>query len=268
MPTARRQRGFALLIVLWTLVLLTLLGTQIVARGHGEAQLAGNLRSAAVAEAAADGAVEEAIFHLLDGSSRRWAADSAMHLVRFPGATVEVRIEDEAGKINPNVASPALLRALLVRVGAASASAASLAAAIADWRSAGPTPGALGAKAAQYAAAGRDYGPPGAPFQSLDELGEVLGMTPELLARLRPHLTLFSQSDPVAAAADAVVAMALRDAGGPPKPMAGGRLQVAVITALAQGPDGARFARRAVVRISGDVRERPWKILAWTRPEG
>src|ERR1700752_666316 len=124
MSSTRRQRGFALLIVLWTLVLLTLLGTQILARGHGEAQLAGNLRGAAAAEAAADGAIEEAIFHLLDGSSRRWLADGAVHLIRFPSATVEVRIEDEAGKVNPNLASPALLRALLGRLGAEARTAA------------------------------------------------------------------------------------------------------------------------------------------------
>jgi general secretion pathway protein K len=268
MLPARRQRGFALLIVLWTLVLLAMLGTQIAARGHGEAQLAGNLRSAAAAEAAADGAIEEAIFHLLDGSSRRWLADGAVHLIRFPRATVEVRIEDEAGKVNPNFASPALLRALLGRLGAEAGTAASVAAAIADWRSEGANPSLLGAKAAQYAAAGRDYGPPGAPFQSVDELGEVLGMTPELLARLRPHLSLFSQTDPVASMADPVLAMAIRDAGVATRAAARGRLQVAAITALAQGPDGARFARRAVIRIGGDVRDRPWKVLAWTRPEG
>src|SRR5262245_1680385 len=123
MSTTRHQRGFALLIVLWTLVLLTLLGAQIVARGRGEARLAGNLRSAAIAEAAANGAVEEAIFHLLDGSSRRWLADGTAHLIRFPAAVVEVRIADEAGKINPNLASKALLQALLLRVGASSGDA-------------------------------------------------------------------------------------------------------------------------------------------------
>jgi general secretion pathway protein K len=267
MFSARRQRGFALLIVLWTLVLLTLLGTQILARGHGEAQLAGNLRGAAIAEAAADGAVEEAIFHLLDASSRRWLGDGAVHPIRFPRATVEVRIEDEAGKVNPNFASPELLRALLVRIGVDAHTAGSVAGAIVDWRGESANPSPTGAKAAQYAAAGRDYGPPGAPFQSLDELGEVLGMTPELVAHLRPHLSLFSRTDPLASTTDPVVAMAVRDTGGAGRAAAGGRLQVAAITARAQGPDGARFARRAVIRIGGEVRDRPWKVLAWTRVE-
>jgi general secretion pathway protein K len=204
---------------------------------------------------------------LMDGSSRRWPADGAVHPIRFPRATVEVRIEDEAGKVNPNFASPELLRALLVRIGADARTAASIAAAIVDWRSESADPNPLGAKAAQYAAAGRDYGPPGAPFQSLDELGEVLGMTPELLARLRPHLSLFSQTDPLASTTDPVVAMAIRDTGGAGRAAANGRLQVALITARAQGLDGARFTRRAAIRIGGDVRDRPWKVLAWTRSE-
>ena len=63
--------------------------------------------------------------------------------------------------------------------------------------------------AARYAAAGRDYAPSGAPFASPDELGAVLGMTPDLLARLKPHLTVFTDGDPSTATQDVVVAQAL-----------------------------------------------------------
>lgn len=263
---AVRQRGFALLIVLWTLVLLTLLETQLVTMGRGEVHLAANLRGAAIAEAAADGAVQEAIFHLLDGSGRHWDPDGGPHLVRFPRTVVEVRIEDDGGKVNPNFASEELLRALLRHVGANAPTAASLAAAIADWRTEGATPRPLGAKAAQYAAAGRDYAPPNALFRSLDELGEVLGMTPELLARLRPHLSLYTETDPAPSKADPVVALALQDAGSEMTATNGGTLQIASITAVAQGPDGTHFARRAVIGISGGAADRPWKVLAWTKP--
>ena len=53
---SNRQRGFALLIVLWTVAFLALLGTQIVAAGRSDTQLADNLKQEAVLEAAADGA--------------------------------------------------------------------------------------------------------------------------------------------------------------------------------------------------------------------
>ena len=55
------ERGFALLLVLWTLVLLSLIVTGMVSAGRVEAQLASNLRAAAVAEAAADGAVHQGL---------------------------------------------------------------------------------------------------------------------------------------------------------------------------------------------------------------
>jgi len=43
-----RQRGFALLIVLWSMALLALLLTQVTATGRSETQLADNLRRAIV----------------------------------------------------------------------------------------------------------------------------------------------------------------------------------------------------------------------------
>ena len=52
-----RQRGFALLIVLWAVVFLAFLVTQLTAAGRLETHIASNLRVAAVAEAAADGAL-------------------------------------------------------------------------------------------------------------------------------------------------------------------------------------------------------------------
>jgi general secretion pathway protein K len=56
------QRGFALLVVLWTLALLALLGTQLLATSRQDTQLAHNRLDAAVLEAAANGAVQRAVF--------------------------------------------------------------------------------------------------------------------------------------------------------------------------------------------------------------
>src|ERR1700728_3730261 len=106
-----RQRGFALLIVLWTLALLALIGTQILAAARQDTQLARNLLDAASLESAANGAVQHAIFALLDNSSNHWNADDVTHSIRVGRALVAVRIEDESDKVNPNFASAALLQA-------------------------------------------------------------------------------------------------------------------------------------------------------------
>jgi len=254
--------GFALLIVLWAMVLLTLLVTQLTAAGRTELQLAANLRGAAAAEAAADGAIHAAVFHLLDPSDP-WVADNADRGMRVPGGQAVVRIADEAGKINPNSASPELLRALLRRSDADSSTADGVAASIVYWRF--PTnqgqPGA--AKEPQYRAAGRDYGPAGAPFRSVAELGAVLGMTPALLSRLEPNVSVLTDTDPDPAAAPLVVRQAVRDVrGGAAGPRRKPPRTVSV-TARVAGDAGGRFTRRAVVRLGSTPKEPLFQILTW-----
>jgi general secretion pathway protein K len=145
--TRPAERGFALLVVLWTLVLVSLIATQVTASGRGAVQVASNLRIAAVLEAAADGAVHEAIFRMLDPSEQGWRADGEPRALPFPGGVVTIRLRDEAGKLNPNVASPELMAALLRQFGLDLQRATRLAAAIADWRFAEAEARPLGAKA-------------------------------------------------------------------------------------------------------------------------
>jgi general secretion pathway protein K len=259
----RRQGGFALVLVLWTLGFLSLLGTLLVATARQNTQRLGNLLDAAVTQAAAEAGLQQAIFRLLDSSNQRWGADGTLHVIRFSAVVVEVRIEDDGGKVNPNIAPLELLQALMLQLGVERGLAASLAGSILDWRglTQGPTPPA--AKAAQYAKAGRDYAPPSAPFESLDELSLVLGMSPDLLARLRPHLTLYTTADPDISTGDPVVAAAL----GAPRPRphrrdSGDALMVATVQLLAHGAGGSKFAERVTVRTNALSDVRRFEILA------
>ena len=273
----RHQRGFALLLVLWAMVLLSLIGARIAASGRAEAQLAANVRDAAVTEAAADGAVQEAAFHLLDPSPARWAAGDAARGLAMPGAAVTVRIESEDGKVNPNLASAALLEALLRETGADARAARQVADAILAWRF--PWSRAAGAsdpQIAAYRAAGLGYAPPGAPFRSLDEVGAVLGMTPALLARVRPYLSLYADAEPDAASASRPVLAALSalNGGATPPRNAGpaDEPRVVSVTAAALGPNGTRFARHAILRVSaqpsssGQTAPDPVEVLGWDVP--
>jgi len=261
-----RERGFALLIVLWAVVLLSLLATQLTAAGRIEVQLAGNLKAAAAAEAAADGAIEEAAFHLLDPASR-WAADGREHQVQVPGARIVLRIDNEAGKVNLNLAEPPLLQALMRHLGADQQSAESIADAIADWRYPGSQPRPHGAKAPQYRAAGLDYEPLGTPFNSVDELGAVLGMTPALLDRMRPYVSVLTDTAPDPAAAAPVVLQALRDVSGPPRGAAvPSPPRTVTVTAQATSDAGGRFTRRATIRLGATDKEPLVRVLTWDAP--
>jgi general secretion pathway protein K len=260
-----RQRGFALLVVLWTLAFLALLGTQMLATSRQDAQISRNLLDAAVLEAAANGAMQQAVFGVLDSSSRHWIPDGRDRTVQLGRAVVAVRVELEAGKINPNIASPKLLQALLLQVGADSGTASAVAGSIVEWRLASARADRPNATTARYVAAGRDYAPSGAPFASTDELGAVLGMTPDLLARLRPHLTVFTDGDPSRATQDPVVAQALAAAGQRNVEADDDVSGTVSITADAHGPGQARFAVHVIVRTNARPEGSRYEILAYER---
>ena len=267
---ARSEGGFALLLVLWSLVLLTLITTRLVAGGRSEVQLAGNLRAAAAAEMLADAAVHEAMFRFLQRGSTGWVADGVARPLRLPGGAALVRIEDEAGRVSPNQAPEALLGALLRAVGADAGTARSVAAAMVDWRSMSVQSRPFGAKAAEYRAAGKDYAPPQAPFRSVEEVGLVLGMTPELLRRVSPYLTVFYDGDPDPALAAPVVLAALRAATGQAELGAGAQqgARTLDVRATAEADGGGRFVRRAVVRVGAAGGVRPYQVLDWRRVSG
>lgn len=266
LPTNRNDRGFALLVVLWTLALLSFVVMQMVVAARSEGQIASNLRANMAQEFIADGAVYAAAFHLLNSAGQHWSADGSTHNIAVPGGAASVRITDESNKVNLNTASPDLLRAVLLGVGADSSTASDLAQAIVEWRDTqGPQASAM--KAAQYRAAGLDHAPPEEPFRSLGELSLVLGMTPGLVTRIMPHLTLYSSYGPDQSSTDPVARdaiMLLRKEGGV-LPFIGGAAQekVVQIVASAIGVNGARFTRRAILRIDPRSEDQPYAVLVW-----
>ena len=250
---SNRQRGMALLIVLWTVGFLALLGTQIVAAGRSSTQLASNLKQEAVLRAAADGAVANVMFRMLAARDPRFQADGVVREVRVGQTPVLVRVVNETDRINLNTASAPLLRAFILQMGAPPAMADRLAATILDWRMSGTNPRRGGAKAPDYRAAGLAFGPPGTPFQSVGELADVLGMTPDLFQRLAPHLTVLTDGDPDMSTRDLVVAQALTDAAGVADDISGSQQtadQVLRIAVTAVGNGAARYS--SVVVASAD----------------
>ena len=99
-PRARpaREAGFALLIVLWMLVLITLLVGTMTHAGQSEARIAASQRNAAIIRAAVDGAAQEGIFRVAAG---QWQPGPAPHRLVIGAVPVLVVVEDEAGLVDP-----------------------------------------------------------------------------------------------------------------------------------------------------------------------
>jgi general secretion pathway protein K len=261
-----RNGGFALLVVLWGIALIVLIVSHIASSSQMEVLIARNIRTSTVAEAAADGAANHAIFLYL---AHQWAADGVTHLVRGVQAVSEVRIENEDARIDPNVAPSVLIAALLRICGATPRQAERLAVAISEWRSVDVLRPFGGEQAPQYSAAGLPYRPPNKRFVSKDELGLVIGMTPELLSCIRPHISVYSLSVPsLQRTSDQVVRRALMEAYpddrvGPAQftPEAA----VIRVSAAAQAA-GGKFLRVGIVRIAVPDNERtPFEIVSWER---
>jgi general secretion pathway protein K len=147
---------------------------------------------------------------------------------------------------------------LLEAVAVPPAQATPLAAAIAGWRSP-PDSLADGAAAlAAYRRAGRAEGPAAQPFATLGELNDVLGMTPDIYARLAPHMSLYQLGDPDPKLADRVVTRALALANGAPGGSGySGAPAVDITACLASG-----LCRHAVVSLPGLNSFQPYRVLA------
>lgn len=248
---ASRSSGFALLIVLWSLAILALLGVLLTSTARVEMRAATDARDHAAAEAAADGAIRQAMFVLI-GGGQVGSADQPMH-VRIGEATVDITAEDEAGKINPNTASIQILRGLLAAVGIDQPRAARLAGEIVDWRLGSQNSVLGGPKLDQYRDHGLPYQADGRPFNSIDDIALVPDMTPDILSRIRPWLSIYHEGDVNASGGALPTGSAIIDARLSGPALAGpgfvSRNVVMRVTAVASIPGKARFIRSAIVRI-------------------
>jgi general secretion pathway protein K len=208
------MHGAALLLVLWLIALLTALIGAFALTARVELLQGRVLGKGAEAQEIARASVEYALVRVADTDPvSHWLPDGRPYHWSFAGSSVEISIVDETGKIDLNQADAQLLTALIKTLAGDSAPAGQLAAAIIDWRDPDPLtqPGG-GAEDPDYAAAGLPYGAKDAPFETVAEVEQVLGMTPQLYAQLEPSLTLYSgrpQPDPNYASVPVLIALGL-----------------------------------------------------------
>src|SRR5258706_4485039 len=191
----RRERGVALVLVMWVAILLTVIASSFIYEARTDMLVVRNSVSMARAEAATGAAVHRAIFELYraDNAPDAWRRDGAVREWTYEGIPIRIELRDESGKIDVNTAADPLLRGLLLSVGLTEDDAAKLLDAILDWRDPDTLKRANGAEEPEYRAAGLTYRPANAPFQAIEELQLVLGMRPHIYRRIAPLVTVFSR---------------------------------------------------------------------------
>jgi general secretion pathway protein K len=210
--TSSRQRGAALLLVMWLIALLASLIGAFALTARIERLEERVLSRGTIATEAARAGLEMALVRVDDPDPRRrWIADGRLYHWSYAGATVDVQVTAESGKVDINAADPNLLAGLFRAVGVPSDKATRLASAMVDWRDADSlTQPQGGAEDPDYAAAGLPYGAKDAPFETIAEAEQVLGMTPKIFALVQPYLTVYTgQGVPDTAFAGAPVLAAM-----------------------------------------------------------
>jgi len=191
-PLPGKLRGIALVSVLWILVLLTVVATGLSASVRYESRAVANLSLALQAQFAVESGIELAALNLMYPQSIRWPVDGSIQEVEVGDASVRIAIWDVTGKVDLNAAPLVLLRNLLLEAGVDTEMADLLTDAILDWRDADDFRHLNGAEDSDYRIAGLPYGAKDAPFNSVDELRLVLGMSDEIFSAIQSSLTVFS----------------------------------------------------------------------------
>ena len=173
----RKQRGIALVMVLWVLILLGLVAASFLRETRLSTGIARNASENAKAEALAEAGIQRAMLGLADSDVTAWRLDGTPYQFALGDGTVVVRIQDEGGKVDLNLAPPPLLQGLLQINGVEANAARNLLDAIVDFRDPDSNRLPGGAEDPEYAAAGRDGGAKDAPFDASDREERVAGTT-------------------------------------------------------------------------------------------
>jgi general secretion pathway protein K len=286
-----RQRGIAMVLVLWILTLLTVIAGGFAYTTRTEASLTANLVELARARAIADAGLYRTVLELVrpvKDPARRWKTDGRLYALEFGGGRIEVSVRDEAALIDLNRASEVLLKGLFLSVGVDDEHASRIVDAILDWRDPDDLTHVNGAEREQYQREGLDYEPANADFSSVEELAMVLGMTPEIYHRVAGALTVYSRQPGInstmasravllavpGAAPEEVDAYiqsreALRAENQPIPPFAPAQAFAAEESGLVYNvrahailPDRVAFLREAVVQLTQEPKH-PFLFLNW-----
>jgi general secretion pathway protein K len=196
-PHPIRQRGFALVTVLWAIALLMIMASSFSLTLQRDSRLVRYNQDRATGLALADAGVHYALMMLsLQDPHQRWRSDGTVYTPTLPGGRLRIQIFDEAGKFDINAAQEPTLKALLNKaLGERQDQADALAAAILDWRDPDDLVHLNGAEETEYKQADKGWAPRNTNFQTLEELQMVLGMTPAIYRRLERVLTIYSGQD-------------------------------------------------------------------------
>jgi general secretion pathway protein K len=192
-----RDKGFALLFTLWVLLLLTVIGMSFSYSLKIERETAVAHTEHFQAEMAAAFSTKRVILALLSSTKDQQQRYNRIPLsLTLDGFKIETITRSEAGKINLNLAPIEILTGLFSQF-APMEKAEQMAAALIDWRDPDSETLSNGAEKDTYIQAGYTYQPANRALKSVSELGQIFGFSPDLITRIMPFVTIYSNTSKV-----------------------------------------------------------------------
>lgn len=243
------EKGMALLIAVWAIILIGAIVTGMVVMSATDAAITANGIDAAQARHLANAGVQRAIMALVDPVARQKLTLGQVFAVRLDDdSSVLVEVRDSCGAIDLNWAPHDLLRAYAATVGMKPVAAHSFAAAIV---------------ARRQGVTERDADPLSTgPWQSLDQLAGLPDMNRALLETLRPGLTINCReigADPCCAPAPVRQALSLSGITGSPS-----HKLAYDITAQARLAGGPKATVKAAIWLSREAGPPFYTVTQWT----
>ncbi|MFH0731101.1 MAG: hypothetical protein V2B19_32755 [Pseudomonadota bacterium] len=199
-PGRRHQKGIALLMVLWVLMLLSAVVTEFCYSMRIEVKMAGNFKELIEARYVCLAGMNRAIAGLveneatrkiaalpsdeseesLSGENIRWRPNEEIQDIAFGKGYFTVNIGNESGKVNINKADEKLLRILFTRFQLEEKERDSIVDAILDWRDKDDLHRLNGAENEYYESLPTPYSCKNDEFDSIEEMLLVKGITPDI----------------------------------------------------------------------------------------
>lgn len=259
------DRGFALLVVLWSLGFLALIGMHVLLVGRHAAQATLAEQAEVAAELAADGALSERLYDLATRGAPALKSGYGWVVSSNVGILVRTRMRIEQGLVNPNKVGPVFLEALLEERGISKAAAARATAAIMIGTERGDLTAVSGlGQRARLLMCRSGQGAMHGSIQTLDDLAAFPMVGPRIAAAIENVLSFAEMDDPLPGAAGPVIRRALAHASIPVPPRSGLAVEGALLIVEAQVErGGVRIRRHAEVIFAGDASMQPWHVVRW-----
>jgi general secretion pathway protein K len=193
------QKGVALVMVLWVIVILSVIVLEFSFAMRTEVNITQHYKGEVQLYAYAEGGIQRAIAELVYKSDpkiqqmrqarkteeipedkKEWITDGRVYLLRYDQGTCEIRVVGEAGKVNINAASEASLRKIIGQLGLEGEPRDIVVDSILDWRDPDDFIHLNGAENDYYQSLKEPYNCKNGNLDSIEELLLVRGVTPDL----------------------------------------------------------------------------------------